>query len=198
MVLWFLNKVQIMIDETKIFVDKAKRKMQNAVIHLEGEFSRVRAGKINPSMLDGIKVDYYGELSPLNQVASIKNIDAKTIIIQPWEKNLLGLIEKSILAANIGFTPINDGNTIRLVMPPLTEERRKELVKKVKEIAEQSRVSVRNSRRDANVEIRGLIKQGVEEDIVKIAEHETQNMTDEHIKIIDKHLLAKENEIMTV
>ncbi len=187
-----------MIEEAKLKVDNARQKMVRTIQHLEEELTKIRAGKVNPSMLDGIKVDYYGTETPLNQVATVKTSDYKTIVIQPWEKEMLEGVEKAILAANIGFTPQNDGNVIRLVMPTLTEERRLSLVKKVREIAEQCRVSVRNIRRDFNEEIKQMIKDGLSEDVAKTTENSNQELTDEYIKVVDNHIEAKEKEIMTV
>ena len=187
-----------MEEEVKLQLDHAKEQMQKAIDYLESELSKIRAGKANPSIVNGVKVDYYGVETPLNQVAGIKNQDAKTLIIQPWEKDMLEPVEKAILAANLGFTPQNDGNILRLSLPPLTEERRVELVKQVKEVGETSRVSIRNARRDANEHLKGLTKGGLSEDLEKDAEHENQQLTDEFIKSVDKHLEAKEEEIMTV
>ena len=187
-----------MEEEVKLYLDHAKEQMQKAIDYLESELSKIRAGKANPSIVNGIKVDYYGVDTPLNQVAGIKNQDAKTLIVQPWEKDMLEPVEKAILAANLGFTPQNDGNILRLSLPPLTEERRVELVKQVKEVGEHSRVSIRNARRDTNEHLKGLAKGGLSEDLEKDAEHENQELTDEFIKAVDKHLEAKEEEIMTV
>ena len=147
-----------MEDEVKLYLGAAKEQMEHAIEFLESELSRLRAGKANPSLVNNIKVDYYGVDTPLNQVAGIKNQDAKTLVIQPWEKDMLLPVEKALLAANLGLTPQSDGVIIRLSLPPLTEERRVELVKKVKEIGEQSRVSIRNARRDANENLKGLTK----------------------------------------
>ena len=187
-----------MVDDVNIYLDEAKEQMDKAIEHLESELTNIRAGKANPSMLDGIKVPYYGVDTPINQMASIKSADVKTLVIQPWEKDMLDAIEKTILAANLGVTPQNDGNVVRLSMPPLTEETRRELVKKVKEIGEQSRVSIRNTRRDANEAIKDLTKEGLSEDMAKTAEHDNQENTDKYIEMVDKHLEAKEKEIMTV
>ena len=187
-----------MEDEVKLYLDTAKEQMESAISFLENELSKVRAGKASPAIVNGIKVDYYGVETPLNQVASVKNQDSKTLAIQPWEKGMLGPVEKAILAANIGITPQSDGTVIRLSLPPLTEERRIELVKKVKEIGEQSRVSIRNARRDTNEHLKVLTKDGLSEDLEKDAEHENQELTDSYISKVDKHLEAKEEEIMTV
>src|SRR5258706_13058424 len=172
--------------------------MKKAIGHLETELTKIRAGKANPQMLDGIVIDYYGSPMPINQVANISVMDARTLSIQPWEKNMLQPIERSIIAANIGITPQNDGNLIRLFLPPLTEERRKELVKKCQGEGEHSRVAVRNIRRDAIEHIKKLQKNGLSEDAAKDAEAGVQQITDRFISAIEKHLASKEKEIMSV
>ena len=172
--------------------------MNKAIQHLETELVKVRAGKATPGMLDGIVVDYYGNPTPISQVANISVADARTLTIQPWEKNMLPLIEKSIIAANIGITPQNDGNMIRLFLPPLTEERRRELVKKSQGEGEHSKVAIRNIRRDAMEHVKRLQKNGLSEDLCKDAEKEIQEVTDKYITRVDQHLAAKEKEIMTV
>ncbi|HMC86786.1 MAG TPA: ribosome recycling factor [Chitinophagaceae bacterium] len=172
--------------------------MKKAVNHLEAELVKVRAGKANPNMLDGIVVDYYGNPTPINQIGNISVLDARTISIQPWEKNMLQPMEKAIMASNIGITPQNDGMNIRLFLPPLTEERRKELVKRANAEGEQSRVAVRSIRRDAIEGIKKLQKDGLSEDAGKDAEKEIQNTTDKYISAIEKTLASKEKEIMAV
>ena len=172
--------------------------MKKAITHLESELTKIRAGKATATMLDGIMVDYYGNPTPLNQAANVSVLDARTISIQPWEKSMLQPIEKGIMAANIGITPQNDGNTIRLFLPPLTEERRKELVKKCNGEGEHAKVSIRNIRRDAIEQVKKLQKDGVSEDECKDAEKNIQELTDKYIALIDKHLQAKEKEIMAV
>jgi ribosome recycling factor len=172
--------------------------MTKAIQHLESELTKIRAGKATPSMLEGIMVDYYGNPTPLNQVGNVTVLDARTLSIQPWEKNMLQAIEKGIMAANIGITPQNDGNTIRLFLPPLTEERRKELVKRCYGEGEQAKVSIRNIRRDTIEQIKKQQKDGVSEDACKDAETQTQQETDKFIILVDKHLQAKEKEIMAV
>ncbi len=176
----------------------AEDHMQKAISHLETELVKIRAGKANPQMIDGIVVDYYGSHMPISQVANVSIMDARTLSIQPWEKNMLQPIEKAILAANIGITPQNDGNLIRLFLPPLTEERRKELVKKCHNEAEHSRVAIRNIRRDAIENIKRLEKNGLSKDAAKDAETDVQQITDRYITAIEKHLSAKEKEIMSV
>lgn len=172
--------------------------MTKAVAHAESELTKIRAGKAMPSMLDGIHVDYYGTATPLSQVSNINTPDARTLVIQPWEKGLLATIEKAILDANIGLTPQNDGSIIRLNIPPLTEERRRDLVRKVKEEAEKGRVAVRNIRKDANDVIKKLKNDGVSEDDIKLGEAEVQKLTDKYIADVDKLAEAKEKDIMTV
>ncbi len=172
--------------------------MEKAISHLEAELLKVRAGKATPGIVDGLMVDYYGNPTPINQVGNIAVMDARTLTIQPWEKNMLQPIERSIIAANIGITPQNDGNIIRLFLPPLTEERRRELVKKAQGEGEQSKIAIRNIRRDAMEHIKKLQKNGFSEDICKDAEKEVQETTDKFIGMVEKNLAAKEKEIMTV
>jgi ribosome recycling factor len=172
--------------------------MNKAIAHLESELSKIRAGKATPSMLDGIMVDYYGNPTQLSQVANISILDARTISIQPWEKTMLQPIERGIMAANIGITPQNDGVNIRLFLPPLTEERRRELVKKCNGEGEQAKVSIRNIRRDAIEQIKKLQKDGTSEDECKDSEASVQDATDKFIALVEKHLVAKEKEIMAV
>lgn len=176
----------------------AEDHMQKAINHLEAELVKIRAGKANPQMLDGIQVDYYGSPMPINQVSNISVMDARTLSIQPWEKNMLQPIERAIIAANIGITPQNDGALIRLFLPPLTEERRKELVKKCHAEGEYSKVAIRNIRRDAIEHIKKLQKNGLSEDVAKDAETDVQQVTDKYISAVDKHLASKEKEIMSV
>jgi ribosome recycling factor len=187
-----------MSDELELIVDDAESHMKKAIGHLEVEIAKIRAGKANPSMLDGLNVDYYGTPTPINQVANVTVLDARTISIQPWEKNMLAPIEKSIMQANIGITPQNDGVQIRLFMPPLTEERRRELVKKASGEGEHSKVAIRNIRRDAIEAVKKLLKNGLSEDITKDGEKRIQDITDRYIVMVDKHLAAKEKEIMAV
>jgi ribosome recycling factor len=172
--------------------------MNKAISHLESELTKIRAGKASPGMLEGIMVDYYGNPTPLNQVANVSILDARTISLQPWEKSMLQPIERGIMAANIGITPQNDGVNIRLFLPPLTEERRRELVKKCNGEGENAKISVRNIRRDAIEQIKKLQKDGTSEDACKDAEKDVQDTTDKFIALVDKHLVAKEKEIMAV
>ena len=185
-----------MLDPNKIIND-SQMHMQKAIEHLESELSKIRAGRANPSMLDSVHVDYYGTSTPLSQVSSVTIPDARTIAIQPWEKSMLSPIEKAIQAANLGFNPQNDGTLIRINIPVLTEERRKELVKKTKAEVEHGKVSIRNIRRDANEHIKKESK-SVPEDVIKGLEDQIQKITDQFIAVIDKHLDAKEKEIMTI
>jgi ribosome recycling factor len=187
-----------MSEELKKITADAEVVMKKAIGHLEIEISKIRAGKASPSMLEGINVDYYGTPTPISQVANVQVLDTRTISIQPWEKAMLPLIEKSIMAANIGITPQNDGVNIRLFMPPLTEERRKELYKKAAAEGEHSKVAIRNIRRDHIEKVKKIQKDGASEDICKGTEDEIQGLTDKHIALIDKNLEAKEKEIMTV
>jgi len=172
--------------------------MKKALTHLETELVKVRAGKANPNMLDGIVVDYYGNPTPIGQVGNISVLDARTLSIQPWEKNMLQPMEKAIMASNIGITPQNDGMNIRLFLPPLTEERRKELVKRSNAEGEQSKVAIRSIRREAIEGIKKLQKDGLSEDAGKDAEKEIQHTTDKYISAIEKTLSSKEKEIMSV
>ncbi len=179
-------------------IEYSKHHMENSIKHLEKELTKVRAGKISPNILDGIVVDYYGSTMPINQASNVAVADARTLVIQPWEKNMLGIIEKALLAANIGITPHNDGVAIKLYQPPLTEERRKEYVKKAHGIAETARISIRSIRRDSHEHLKKLTKEHVSEDQVKDGERDLQNLTDKYIATVDKHVETKEKEIMTV
>ena len=187
-----------MQEEVSFVLEVAEDGMKKAISHLEAELAKIRAGRATPQILDGLVVDYYGSPTPINQVGNISVADARTITIQPWEKNMLQPIERSIIAANIGITPQNDGAIIRLFLPPLTEERRKELVKGVNAEGEQSRVAVRSIRRDAIEDIKKLQKNGLSEDAGKDAEKEIQQLTTKYIASIDAYLVSKEKEVMAV
>jgi len=187
-----------MSDELKKISTEAENGMKKAINHLDIELSKIRAGKASPSILEGVNVDYYGTPTPISQIANVQVLDARTISIQPWEKNMLPLIERAIMGANIGITPQNDGVNIRLFTPPLTEERRKEMVKKAGGEGEQSKIAIRNIRRDRIEQVKKLQKDGTSEDICKGAEDEIQSLTDKHIGLVEKQLEAKEKEIMTV
>ncbi|MCS7077036.1 MAG: ribosome recycling factor [Bacteroidia bacterium] len=186
------------MSEIKKILSEASVQMKKAVEHLEIELNKIRTGKASPVMLESVKVDYYGTPTPLNQVANITATDAKTLTVQAWEKNLIPVIEKAIRDANLGFNPTSDGSLIRILVPTLTEERRKELVKQAKQIGEEAKVAVRNIRRDYNEKIKKLTKAGVPEDEVKAGENEMQKQTDSFIAQIDAHLKQKEAEIMKV
>jgi ribosome recycling factor len=179
-------------------VTDAKAGMDKAIDHCDNELNKIRAGKASPSMLDDVSVDYYGSQTPINQVASVNTPDARTIVIQPWEKSLLSAIEKAIMEANLGVNPQNDGIIIRINVPPLTEERRRDLAKKAKAEAENGKVAVRSIRKDANEKIRKLKAEGVSEDEMKSGEAEIQKLTDAYIIKVDLLYDAKEKDIMTV
>ena len=187
-----------MKEEANLYIEMAEERMNKAIEHLDNELRIIRAGKANPAMLSGIMVDYYGTMTPLQQISNIGAPDARTITIQPWEKPMIGPIEKAIMAANLGFNPQNNGELVRISVPPLTEERRKLLVKQVKNEGENARVSIRNARRDANEEIKKLQKNGLAEDIAKDCENDIQKLTDNYNKKVDELLLKKEQEILTV
>ncbi len=179
-------------------IDDVSVQMKKAIGHLEVEISKIRAGKATPQIVDGIYVDYYGNPTPLSQVANVMVADARTLTIQPWEKNMLHPIEKAIIASNIGLNPQNDGNFIRLFLPPLTEERRRELVKRVLGEGEQAKVAVRSIRRECIEQVKKLQKDGLSEDIAKDGETRIQGITDKFIALVDQHCKDKDKEIMTV
>ena len=187
-----------MADELNTILDNTSDLMAKALTHLETELMKIRAGKANPGMLEGIMVDYYGNPTPISQVANISVLDARTITLQPWEKNMIQAIEKAIMISNIGINPQNDGNVIRLFLPPLTEERRKQLVKSCNAEGENAKVSIRNIRRDSIENIKKLQKEGLSEDICKNAEKDVQDITDKNTSLVEKLLAAKEKEIMVV
>ncbi|MDB5062335.1 MAG: ribosome recycling factor [Mucilaginibacter sp.] len=179
-------------------VNDAKALMDKAIAHADNELNKIRAGKASPSMLDDVMVDYYGSPTPLSQVSSVNTPDARTIVVQPWEKSLLVAIEKAIKEANLGVNPQNDGVIIRINVPPLTEERRRELAKKAKGEAEAGKIAIRNIRKDANEKIKKLKTEGVSEDEIKVGEAEVQKLTDAYIIKVDQLSDAKEKDIMTV
>lgn len=187
-----------MNDLIKKQLDDAKAHMEKAIDFCDGELIKIRAGKAMPSMLDGIYVDYYGTPTPLNQIGTVNTPDARTLVVQPWEKSMISPIERAIMEANIGLNPQNDGLVIRLNVPPLTEERRKDLVKKVKEEAEKGRIAIRNIRKDANEKIKRTKSEGVSDDEIKGGENDVQKLTDSCISRIDRLMEAKEKDIMTV
>jgi ribosome recycling factor len=187
-----------MSEELNMIIEDSQEQMDKAISHLEAELIKIRAGKATPNIVDGIVVDYYGNATPINQVGNVSVADARTLTIQPWEKNMLQPIERAIIAANIGLNPQNDGNMIRLFLPPLTEERRRELVKRAQSEGEQSKIAIRSLRREAMEQIKKLQKNGLSEDVSKDAETNIQELTDKYISLVDKHLGTKEKEIMTV
>lgn len=184
-----------MHEEIEFILDTAKEAMNNAVEHLIKELRTIRAGKATPSMLANVMLDYYGSQTPLNQIANVNTPDARTISIQPWEKNMLQEIEKAIQLANLGFNPMNNGDFIMINVPPLTEERRIDLAKQSKSAAEQAKVGIRNARKDANNDIK---KTTLSDDMKKMAEEDIQKLTDRFVKDIDEKFSTKEKEIMTV
>lgn len=185
-----------MNEDIKFILDTAKEAMDAAVKHLEKEFINIRAGKATPAMLGSVMVEYYGSQTPLNQVANVNTPDGRTITVQPWEKSMLQEIERGIMIANLGFNPMNNGETIIINVPPLTEERRKELSKQAKAEAEDAKVGVRNARKEANNDLKHL--DDISEDQQKNAEIDIQEMTDSYVKKIDQLFEVKDNEIMTV
>lgn len=187
-----------MNEEVQMVYEMAKENMEKTIEHLDNELMRIRAGKANVHILDGIMVDYYGTPTPLNQVSNISTPDAKTIMIQPWEKSMIDPIEKALMVSNVGITPGNNGEVIRLVVPQLTEERRVDLVKQVKNEGENARVSVRNARREANDEYKNMQKDGLSEDETKTAEDDIQKLTDEFTEKVEKIVEAKDQDIMTI
>jgi len=186
------------MSDIKSITEYTKEHMEKSIEHTRIEFSRLRAGKAMPSVLDGVMVDYYGANVPLNQIASVNTPDARTIAVQPWEKSMIPVIEKAIMQANLGLNPQNDGISIILPVPPLTEERRQGLVKQVKHEAENSKIAIRNLRKDANEKIKKLQKDGLSEDLVKDAEADIQKLVDHYIKKVDELVVDKEKDIMTI
>lgn len=187
-----------MQEDIDFIIEVAEEHMQKSIEHLERELGKIRAGKANPKILDGITVDYYGTMTPLNQVSNINTPDPRTISIQPWEKAMIGPIEKAIMAANLGLNPDNNGETIRINIPPLTEERRKDLVKQVKKEGEEARIGIRSARRHSIEELKKLKNNGLSEDLEKDAEEEVQKLTDKYNKMVQDILDKKEEDIMTV
>ncbi|WP_034061009.1 ribosome recycling factor [Lacinutrix jangbogonensis] len=185
-----------MNEDIQFIIDSTKESMDNAIQHLIKQFSNIRAGKASPSMLGGVMVDYYGSQTPLTQVANVNTPDGRTITVQPWEKNMIQPIEKAIQVANLGFNPMNNGEILIISVPPLTEERRRDLGKQAKAEAEDAKVGVRNARKDANNEIKKV--DGISEDLQKNAEADIQTLTDTCSKRIEEILANKDKEIMTV
>lgn len=185
-----------MNEDIEFILDSAKEAMDNAIKHLKKQFVNIRAGKASPAMLGSVMVEYYGSQTPLNQVANVNTPDGRTITVQPWEKNMLQEIERAIMIANLGFNPMNNGETIIINVPPLTEERRKTLAKQAKAEAEDAKVGIRSARKDANNDIKKL--DDVSEDLQSNAEIDVQQMTDDYVKQVDELFSVKEKEIMTV
>jgi len=187
-----------MNDEIEFILDSVKESMDLALEHLEKQLVNIRAGKASPAMLGSVYVDYYGASTPLSQVSNINTPDGRTLTVQPWEKAMLTIIEKAIIVANLGFNPMNNGESIIINVPPLTEERRKDLVKQAKAEAEDAKISVRSARKYGNTEVKKLEKDGLSEDLAKDVEQDIQTLTDQYIKKIDDVLMVKEKEILTV
>ena len=182
--------------EIEFILESTNEQMTNAIKHLEIAFSKIRAGKANPQMLDNVNIDYYGVQTPLSQASNINTPDARTISVQPWDKSMLEIMEKAIIDANLGFNPMNNGETIIINVPPLTEERRVQLVRQAKSESENAKVSIRSSRKDANDELKKL--NGISEDILKDSENKVQNLTDSFTSKIDSFFSLKEEEILTI
>ncbi|PHR85895.1 MAG: ribosome recycling factor [Leeuwenhoekiella sp.] len=187
-----------MNEDIQFILDETKEAMENAIVHLKKQFANIRAGKASPSMVGSVMVDYYGSQTPLTQVANVNTPDGRTLSIQPWEKAMIPEIEKAIMNSNLGFNPMNNGESVIINVPPLTEERRKDLVKQAKAEAEDSKIGVRNDRKNANNDIKKLEKDGLAEDMARNAEIDVQELTDTYIKKIDDLLAVKEKEILTV
>lgn len=187
-----------MDDIVKMYIEEGKGEMKHAITHLGEELSKIRTGKASPAILKGLLVDYYGSTTPLTQVANVSTPDSKTLSIQPWEKSMLSVIEKAIFEANLGLTPMNDGEFIRINIPPLTEERRKELAKHAKNVGEEAKISLRNTRHKVMSEIKSEVKNGYPEDAGKRREDEVEKLVKHFTEIIDKDVEAKEKELMTM
>lgn len=187
-----------MDEEVQMIIDDAKERMQKAIAHLDSILAKLRAGKASVNLLDDVKVEYYGTVSPLSQVANVSVPDAQTIRVQPWDKSMINPIEKAILVANLGFNPSNNGDAIIIAVPPLTEERRRDLVKQVKSEGEDAKVSIRNARRDANEEFKKMKKDGLSEDEEKKSVDIIQDLTTKYNKVVDERVEAKEIDIMKV
>lgn len=187
-----------MEEEIEFILDSAKEAMESSLSHLEKELRKIRAGKASPAMVESVMVDYYGAMSPLNQVANVGTLDGRTISIQPWEKKMTEPIERAIINSNLGLNPQNNGEIILINIPPLTEERRLSLVKQVKNEAEEAKIAIRNSRKEANDELKKLTKEGLAEDTSKNVENDIQSLTDSYIRKVDEHIAAKEVDILKV
>lgn len=187
-----------MSEECEFVLDSAKEGMENAVVHLGREFQKIRAGKASPDMLQDVRIDYYGVMTPLNQAANVNTPDPRLIVVQPFDKSMLSVMEKAIMAANLGFNPQNNGEVLRIQVPPPTEERRRNLVKQAKNEAENSKVGIRTIRRTANDEAKQLKKDGIPEDEIEKLEDDIQKLTDKYIKEIDELFATKEKDVMAV
>ena len=187
-----------MEEELELILGAAEESMDKALEHLDYELGKIRAGKANPHVLDDVKVEYFGAPTPLNQVANVSVPDPRTIAVKPWEKSMIGPIEKAIMAANLGLNPDNNGEMIRIMIPPLTEERRRDLAKMAKRTCEDTKIAIRNIRRDAIEDLKKLKKDGLGEDLQKDKEGEIQKLHDVHVKNVDEMYAAKEKDIMTV
>lgn len=187
-----------MNEDSQMILQETEEQMQNAIKHLEREFQKIHAGKASPQMLEGVKVDYYGVMTPIEQTANINTPDPRQILVHPWDKSMIPVLEKAILAANLGFTPKNEGEILRISVPPLTEERRRDLVKKAKAEAEDTKISIRNTRRSGNDMAKDLEKEGTPEDEVKRLQDKIQELTDKYIKEVDELFEKKDKDIMTV
>lgn len=187
-----------MEEEIDFYLDHAREMMDKAIEHSNSSLAKIRAGKAMPNMLDGLEVEYYGNLTPMNQVASVTTPDARTLIVKPWEKGMIQEIEKAITNSDLGLNPQNDGDIVRLNIPPLTEERRLNLVKQAKSEVENGKISIRNVRKEVNDSLKKLLKDGASEDLIKDAEAEVQKLTDSHVAKIDDLFSLKEKDIMTI
>jgi ribosome recycling factor len=187
-----------MDEEIDLYIEASEESMLGSVEHFKKEASRIRSGKASPSMFNGLKIDYYGTMTPINQVANVKALDGRTLVITPWEKAMLSIIEQSIFQANMGVTPQNDGEIIRVVLPILTEERRVNLIKQVSVLVEKAKISIRNARRDVMNEIKQAVKDGFSEDAGKIKEGIVQDLTDKYSATVDSLMKLKEEDIMTI
>jgi ribosome recycling factor len=187
-----------MLEDCQLVYDLASEGMEKSLSHLEIGFQKIRAGKASPEMLDGVMVEYYGAMTPISQTANITSPDPRQIIVQPWDKSVIIALEKAIMAANLGFNPKNEGEVLRIAVPAITEERRRELVKQAKSQAEDTKIGIRNVRRTANDEAKKLEKEGIPEDDVKRLQDDIQKLTDEYIDKVDKLFEAKDKDIMTI
>lgn len=187
-----------MEEDLEFILDSADEAMKNSILHLKKQLVNIRAGKASPAMVGSVMVDYYGSLTPLTQIANVNTPDGRTLTIQPWERAMIPEIEKAIMNSNLGFNPMNNGESIIINVPPLTEERRKDLVKQAKGETEDAKVGVRNDRKVANNDIKKLEKDGLAEDVCRDAEKTIQTLTDKYIKVIDDIFVIKEKEILTV